>query len=241
MRIGILGVGWFGLPLARRLEAIHQVTGTTRSLVNKSEKFRLLELNYPGLPTTEMLKQDVLVLNIPPFNEQLGWFKQWDWSQVARLIFISSTSVYGAHQLQSDEETTPEPDTNSGKLLLEQEQWFLNNANAIVVRFGGLLGGERHPGKHLSGRTNLAGALHPVNLVEREDALNFIELLIEQKPRHQLFNLVHPDHPTRQKYYQAYCREKGLPLPEFASDNSPGKQVNGLYTAEIFHFQSTRI
>lgn len=241
MKIGILGVGWFGLPLARRLQINHTVTGSSRSTEDKSENFKLVELNYPQLPSGEVVNQDVLVINIPPFEQQLAWFKQWNWSNAKQVIFISSTSVYGSHQLSVNELTPPEPDSNSGKLLLEQENWFRQNTNATIVRFGGLLGGERHPGKSLSGKTDLKGPEHPVNLLEREDALNFIEQIILQKPTHQLFNLVHPDHPSRQQFYQNYCRSAGLPLPTFASDPSAGKQVNSLWAHEIFQFRHERV
>lgn len=241
MKIAIIGIGWFGLPLAQRLKDRHEVIGTTRTLEHKTEAFKLIALNYPATPSVELLDQDVVVLNIPPFEQQLTWFQQWDWSKTKHVIFISSTSAYGAHQLQVNEETLPEPDTASGKWLVEQENWFLKNVSSTVVRFGGLIGGTRHPGKHLSGKKNLAGANHPVNLLEREDALNFIEQIIETKPEHHLFNLIHPDHPTRAEFYGSYCLREGLALPEFKPDTSTGKQINSVRTPEFFEFRFKRL
>lgn len=220
MRISIIGLGWFGYPLALSLKerGIH-VLGTTRSS-DKKNKFQTsgIEtslLNFPSLPQKDLLEADVIVLNIPPFAEQLEWFKMWEWNNDKKIIFISSTSVY------------PEPETDGARFLYEQEKWIQENFSKwIVLRFGGLLGNGRHPGKILSGRKSLKGQNWPVNLIHLKDTIAFIKVVIDKNLGHEIVNVVSDDHRSRKDFYSGYCQLRGLPLPEFdITDQSTGKVV----------------
>ena len=200
--------------------------------------FKTFILECPQLPSDELLTTDLIVLNIPPRAEHLAWYKSWAWKNETRVIFISSTSVYGDHQRAVDESTPPEPDTESGKILIEQENYFRGFKNSVIVRFGGLFGGGRHPGKFLSGRKNLEGAHRPVNLVHQKDTVGFVKLVVEKKLT-GTFNLVHPDHPTRETYYQDYCRRHQLELPEFTLSSSTFKVIDSSKVPGVYQFQTT--
>ena len=65
---------------------------------------------------------------------------------------MSSTSVYGDSFpiVEITEETKPNPDTESGKQLVIAETLFVQSNphfKTTVIRFGGLLGDDRHPVK----------------------------------------------------------------------------------------------
>ncbi len=220
MKVSILGLGWYGAPLAQKLVGSgYCVSGTSRT----EEKCRHLEglginaetLAYPDLPSPSLLAQDIVILNVPPFADQLEWFKRWTWDLQTWVIFVSSTSVY------------PVPESQSGKLLQEQEEWVSRTfPHWTILRFGGLLGGTRHPGKHLAGRKNLPGGNWPVNLIHLEDALAATLAVIEAKAEGKIFHVVSDQHPTRREFYTDYCLRHGLSLPEFdQTDTSSGEIV----------------
>lgn len=240
MNVSIIGLGWFGSALATNLLEAHQVSGTTRTpeKVNNFEsqgiKTELLDLKQ--IPSPQILNAQVVILNIPPFSGQLEWFQSWGLNKSTHLIFISSTSVYGEDGQTVDENTLPNPNTESGKILLAEENWIKTFQNHTIIRFGGLIGKNRHPGKFLSGRKNLTGGLSPVNLIHLDDTIGFTKLIIEKKLVGETFNLVHPEHPTRSDYYQNFCRENNLPLPEFDSSGGDGKIVSSEKTLKIYSF-----
>lgn len=206
MKINIVGLGWFGTPLAEALlKDGYSVSGSTRSLQKlqklEAEKIPAFVLDPSTKLPVEQKNSDIIVLNIPPFEGQLEWFKTWDLSPETWIIFISSTS--------------------EAPLLLQEEEWVKSTFKRwTILRFGGLIGGGRHPGKHLSGRKNLPGRLWPVNLIHRNDTVAFTKLVIERNILRETINVVSSEHPTREEFYTDYCQEKNLPVPEFDSSDS---------------------
>lgn len=224
MNIKIFGLGWYGLPLAQSLQKKgHHVCGSVTTADKAAElKQKNIEaevVKFPDIP--KKIDSDILILNIPPFAEELEWFKSWNISQETWIIFISSTSVLS----KTDD-----------KLRL-QEEWIRTHQNWSILRFGGLYGGERHPGKSLSGRKNLAGRLWPVNLLHLIDAVGFTEVVIEKKLMSEIYNVLSDDHPTREAYYSEYCRIHKLPLPEFdPKDDSVKAAIDNSEARKIYSF-----
>ena len=149
-------------------------------------------------------------------------------STVQNVLFVSSTSVYGEGQLIVTELTKPQPDTESGKQLIESEQLLQNNTNfkTTSVRFGGLIGADRQPGRYLAGKENLENPEAPVNLIHQEDCIGIIIKIIETNCWDETFNAVSPFHPSREKYYTQKAAELNLALPKFDhSKKSIGKLI----------------
>ncbi len=226
MKISIIGLGWLGYPLALELKKQHHsLLGTTRS-IEKMDRFNNVGIETSLLdpsvtPHSQLLDVDVCVLNIPPFKEELTWFKSWNWKRDTRLIFISSTSVHG--------------DKESGKILLEQEQWIKETfLHWNVLRPSGLIGPDRHPGKYLSGKKNLDGKNRPVNLIYRDDVIGVITTLIDKKLDHLTLDVTSDEHRTRKEFYESYCKNHGLPLPEFNEDESSGERISNVEMKKIY-------
>lgn len=222
MRISVIGLGWFGEDLARELiKEGHEVQGTTTTIAKKEafirEGINAQLLSYPVLPNSSLLKTDIVILNIPPFPEELSWFKSWAWEENAWLIFISSTS--------------------GG--LIDQEEWVKSTfRNWTILRFGGLYGKERHPGKSLSGRQNLPGRHWPVNLLHLSDAIGFTKKVIELKLSHTIFPVLSADHPSREMFYREYCLRNNLALPDFdQTDQSQKTPVSNKESAVYYKFK----
>jgi nucleoside-diphosphate-sugar epimerase len=229
-RISILGLGWFGSKLAEKLSGSYLVMGSTRSL-EKKKAFLTKGIKAEILSPEEKLpldlfKADIIVINIPPFINQMEWFKSWPIEKKTHVIFISSTSVYGEIEGTVDEKTPTQPDTGNAKYLLEEEKWIATFENYTIIRFGGLIGADRHPGKYLSGRKDIQGGNQSVNLIHLDDAVGFTQVVIEKKLISETFNLVHAEHPSRETYYRNYCKANNLPLPEFILGASEGKRIS---------------
>lgn len=197
------------------------VIGSTRTASKVSSRAKLLK--FPNLPTDELIHADIIVLNIPPFAEELEWFKRWDWSYKPWVIFISSTS--------------------EAPLLIEQEEWIKSHfENWTILRFGGLLGNARHPGKHLSGKKDLKAPNRPVNLLHLEDAVGVTLAVIEKNVTRNLLSVVCDEHRTRAEFYSEYCRKNQLPLPEFdLNDFSTGKVIPNEEVKKIYDFKKNRL
>ena len=164
-------------------------------------------------------------------------------STVRNLLFVSSTSVYGESQMTVTEFTKPEPDTESGKQLIESEQLLQSNSNfkTTSIRFGGLIGIDRQPGRYLAGRENLENPVAPVNLIHQEDCIGIILKIIEMNFWNETFNAVSSFHPTREKYYTEKAAELNLAEPKFDhSRSSIGKLIENDKVINLLKYTFTK-
>ena len=252
-QISILGCGWLGLPLAKSLvEKGYVIKGSTTSvekiLVLKDAgitafRIEVLEAGITGDISSFLKNSEILIIDIPPklrgtsgenfvkkIENLIPFIEK---SIVEKVVFISSTAVYADDNSVVTEATKENPETESGKQLLETEKLLLNNTNfkTTIIRFGGLIGDNRHPIHFLSGRKSIENPGAPINLIHQLDCIGIIEeiLLYTQNDHlvwNQIFNAVAPFHPTRKEYYTQKAMELGLPLPLFNDDsNSYGKTI----------------
>ncbi len=240
-KIGVLGCGWLGLPLAKALvRQSYSVYGTTTS----TEKLALLQkegiIAFPisisasgiaGNIHDFLSNIDILIINIPPklrsgteesFVDKIrrlhSAIKD---CAVKNVIFTSSTVVYGAIQGEVTEKTEPNPITASGKQLLESEQLFITDdkLHTTVIRFGGLIGPNRHPITMLSGRTNLKNGNDPINLIHLDDCIHMISTILKNELWNELFNGVYPNHPSKKEYYTQEALKRNIPTPDYDTDS----------------------
>lgn len=249
-QISILGCGWLGLPLAKSLlEKGFSVKGSTTSLGKipvlesngiQAFQIQLSETCIKGEIDSFLGNSEILIIDIPPklrsvqsenfvkkIQNLIPFIKK---ASVQKVIFISSTAVYNDNYSTVTETTQTEPDTESGKQLLEVEKLFLLNIfdfDHTIVRFGGLIGEDRHPVYQLAGKQNLGNPGAPINLIHQIDCIGIIEKIIELDCWNDKFNAVAPFHPKREEYYTQKAAELGLPLPEFAeTSTSFGKVIH---------------
>jgi nucleoside-diphosphate-sugar epimerase len=158
-------------------------------------------------------------------------------SAIENVLFVSSTSVYGDTSsfdcaqddtLSVTEETKTYPETESGRQLVAVEQLLQTNIHfkTTILRFGGLIGEDRHPIRFLAGRKNLENPKAPINLIHQTDCIGIIIKIIELDCWNETFNAVAPFHPSREKYYTQKAIDLGLELPQFNSESPPfGKTI----------------
>ena len=247
-QISILGCGWLGLPLAKSLlEKGFLVKGSTTSLDKISVlenngiqpfQIELSEQEIKGEVDLFLENSEILIVDIPPklrstssesfVKKILNLIPFIEKSLVEKVVFISSTSVYADDNATITEATKPSADTESGKQLVEAETLLQSNPNfkTTVVRFGGLIGENRHPIHFLSGRQNLENPEAPINLIHQTDCIGIVEKIITLDCWNETFNAVAPFHPTRKVYYTQKALEFNLPLPEFEEGKtSIGKTI----------------
>lgn len=255
MKVSILGCGWLGFPLAKKLIEIgFEVKGSTTS----ENKLDILKSNniHPFLlvlsenkisdsVTEFMYNSEILIIDIPPglrkikevtsektfVNKIKNLIPFIENSTVKKVIFISSTSVYAETAAISTvtEESVLHPDTESGKQLVEVENLLRNNSNfqTTIIRFGGLIGEDRNIVKMLTGKTNVANPDAPINLIHQEDCIEIICEILKQNCWNETFNAVAPNHPTRKNYYTEKSKQFHLNAPLFnENETNFGKIVS---------------
>ena len=243
-QISILGCGWLGLPLAKALLTNgFSVKGSTTS---KSKLSTLKSLGIePFLVSLDsksiigaienfLSESQTLIIDIPPklrgknndsssTNEKIFVEKiktlipHIEKSKIENVLYVSSTSVYGEVTGTITEETLPQPDTESGKQLLEAEMLLQNNTNfkTTIIRFGGLIGEDRNPVTFLAGKQNLENPETPINFIHQQDCIGIILKTLGSHSWNEIYNGVSPFHPTREAYYTQKATELALALPQF--------------------------
>ena len=228
MKISIIALGWLGNSLYDSLvELEHKVIGTYFSAPKGKSNEIFFDFNDVKIPD-EILNSELIIFNLTPTSIQsFERFEQFISNFGQEIIFISSTSVYGQSG-KVTEQTKPEPMTKNGKLLLKCEELLSARGSSTVIRPGGLYGDDRHPGKSLSGKTEIKGANSPLNLTSQVDLINIIIKCIT--PSHiDVINAINENHPSKKEYYQGYCRRNSLSLPEYADDTTISKQVDTIF------------
>lgn len=247
-KIGVIGCGWLGLPLAERLiDKGYEVKGTTTSnekLAVLNEKgiipfhISISENKIHGSIAQFLESVAILIINIPPKLRGKGPKESYiakiellhraiQKSNVKNLIFVSSTAVYGNAKGIVTEKTAPMPVTASGLQLLQCENLLKNDPtlNTTIIRFGGLIGPKRHPITMLSGRKNLDGAKAPVNLIHLTDCIGIIETLIIKHHFGDILNAVYPDHPTKKEYYTSIALNRNLEPPIYTESKDASHKL----------------
>lgn len=231
--ISLLGSGWLGLPLAEQFVMMgYHVKATTTSesrLVKlTSIKVKPFIVQIERLPDDiqAFLQSDLLIINIPSKNID-GFSKlimEIEKSEIEKVLFVSSTSVY-----ENKNQTISESDGIESKrsLLLEIENLFRSSGKfkTTIVRFGGLIGYSRNPGRFFRSGKRAPDPDAHVNLIHRDDCIGIIGKIIEQEIWGEVFNCCADTHPTKREFYTQAAEAIGIPAPEFVTSESKSFKI----------------
>jgi nucleoside-diphosphate-sugar epimerase len=255
MKIGVCGCGWLGLPLALKLKSSgHNIVATRRSeeAARELQAFGFSAMPYTlgnTLSTPELrplFDSELIILNIPSKRKsiQADTFTANMLELVEtlalrgnrKLIFLSTSSVYGDNIGNVTEQTPVSPTTESGRahVLIEQAIFRLFENRACVIRLTGLVGENRHPAKYLAGKTNIPNGQHAVNLVHQLDVINAIQHIINRQVWGKTLHLSATEHPSREEYYSWAAEKLGLQCPKFLPSEAltTGKLIDASLTLE---------
>lgn len=236
--VGILGCGWLGFPLAISLiDKGYQINGSTTS-PDKIDKLKnaginpflisFFETKVEGDIHKLLSSIEILIINLPPklrgenkesFVKKMRLLQdEIKFARVKKVIFVSSTSVYGDISGDVSESTTPQPCSESGKQLLAIENRFRgdHNLSTTIIRFGGLVGPERHPVNILSRRREIKDGNHSVNLIHLNDCIGIITAILENSWWNEILNGVFPNYPSKEEYYTNKAKKLGLRKSKFS-------------------------
>lgn len=240
-KVAIIGLGWLGMPLAqsllrRGIQVVGSKTtpdGVDAARMSGIECYQLVltpELICDPEDLPHLFDADALVVTLPASRTAEGGENYFLAVQqvvdsalvygIPRIIFTSSTSVYGDTVGKVKEDSPLNPVSVAGKTLVELEQWLhrLPHTSVDILRLAGLVGNERHPGRFLAGKTGVKGGSQGVNLVHQDDVIAAIELLLKLPKGGHTYNLCAPKHPAKKDFYPEFARTLQLAPPEFAAE-----------------------
>jgi nucleoside-diphosphate-sugar epimerase len=150
--------------------------------------------------------------------------------------------VYGDNLDFIDENTDTDPQSASGEALLKAEQIIVESGIKYnILRFGGLAGPGRHPGRFLAGRSQLPSGNQAINFLHLQDAIGAINCFLNHlhdaigaincflNHLHDdnVYNIVSPLHPTKKEFYTSMARDLALEPPQFDDTMlSPKREIS---------------
>ncbi|MBC7390249.1 MAG: SDR family oxidoreductase [Opitutaceae bacterium] len=256
--ISLLGCGWLGLPLGKFLVLQgYEVKGS----VTTTEKFPILEAagiqpfqlslspELEGVNTQNFFKSDILIINFPPkrrpdieqyhkaqFEALIPHIKK---HQIKYVVFVSSTSVYPNLNREVFEYDDLSPEKGSGKALKTVESMLMaeDSFQTTVVRFGGLVGYDRVPGRFLASKKEVSNPNAPINLIHQDDCIEIIFKIISLENWGEIFNACAEKHPVRKDYYRQAALQIGLKPPKFTvNTETEFKIINSDKLKKMLHF-----
>ena len=257
MTVSILGCGWFGKALAvKLLERGITVKGSTTG----ADKTNLLALagilpyqvkfdKTTQVYDPDFFRCDIIVICFPPgFKNGQGKYylskirrvmEAITDQQITKVIYISSTGVYGDYNKAVDESDIPEPDNERGMILFEAERLFQSESRfrTTIIRFGGLVGPGRNPARFFTGKIDIPNGRAPINLIHQRDCVGITEAIIDKKCFGITINACAPDHPSKAGFYSEMARKAQLPLPQFTDELANWKVVNSGCLNEMLHYK----
>ena len=219
-RVSVLGCGWLGKPLAiSLLDEGYSVKGSTTS----EEKLELLEMNniepyivdisdfeeYDGFLNSDILIIAITSKDVDGFENLISQIEN---SDVQKVIFISSTSVYGKlNKVMTEEDAVLKTPLTEIEDLFRQNNFF----ETTIIRFAGLFGDVRQPSNWFKNGRKIPQPKGFVNMIHKEDCIEIIHTIIDQNCWDQTFNACSNHHPTRREFYTIAKLSNDFEVPEF--------------------------
>jgi nucleoside-diphosphate-sugar epimerase len=224
--ISVLGSGWLGLPLAKAfVYSGYNVKASTTRLERQSElhsvgiKSFVIDIANLNDRVSLFLQSEVLIINIT--SKQLSDFIELvnviERSKIKKVIFISSTSVLRTIKKFNEQVT----EQNEPPLLAIENLFRSSHAfDTTIIRFSGLVGYSRHPGRFFQSGKWVQNPDAKVNLIHRDDCINIIQEVIRQQCWGDVFNCCADTHPSKRDFYSQTAKSIGLPAPNFSTSTS---------------------
>lgn len=227
-KLVFLGVGQVARALADQVQRIadsacaYQLFGTTRS-AEHAESIRAAGIEPLIIPAFSAggerlhaaLKNAYVVVSFPPDSSSDSTASSLAEAAAARIVYISSTSVYGKAEGVIDENTSEDfKSPHAASRLQAEESWW--SVGATIIRAPGIYG--RGNGLHhrlLNGQYRLPGdGSNYVSRVHVDDLSNMILKALESRPQESIY-VAGDEQPTTHREIVEWLVERlSLPFPE---------------------------
>lgn len=262
MRALIVGCGYVGFPLAVELvHHGHEVFGLRRSSSSaaalQAAGIKPLHaditqpLSLAGLPREFDWVVNCVAsggggvdeyrqLYLEGMRNLIAWLAPTD--KMPRLVYTSSTGVYGQNDGSLVDETSPtEPATETARVLVETEKLLLaagreQNFPAMILRAAGIYGPERGYllKQFLRGEARLEGAGgRMLNMIHRDDLIRAIIAALEGGRAGAIYNAVDNEPVSQLDFFQWLAAQLGQPLPPVVAEDAAAPRKRGLTNKRI--------
>jgi nucleoside-diphosphate-sugar epimerase len=242
----ILGCGYVGTRVAQRLleegERVHATSRDVAALGPLASRgavlHRLDTANTRSLQELETFAAELgpglrVLVSMPPPDSASEARRVVDalGAKPARLVLLSTTSVYGA-QLEVDERTAPAPGDEASRLRLEVERLTARGTwRTLVLRCAAIYGPGR--GVHIALREGRLGRVRDVDRVVSRVHVDDLSSLAIAALRSEVQGAwpVADEEPATTREVAAFCEGLGLPALPTATrsrfGDTSGRRVNG--------------
>ncbi len=226
----IAGCGYVGERLARVLRGdVRCLTGSSAS----ADRLRSLDIDAvacnldTGLPPAEVGEAPLAYYMIPPPRESASDDRLRRWlgtlrSSPQRIVYLSTTAVYGdSGGAEVDEATPPAPTQPRGRARLDAEEALMEHARGrgsewVILRVPGIYGPGRLPLDRIARRLPMLRETEagPGNRIHVTDLVQAC-LVAGSKPEAagRIYNVGDGDHSSTTIYLRTVARLAGLPEP----------------------------
>jgi len=259
-QVSILGCGWLGLPLAKHFLAKGLIVKGSTTTESKQHILKTAGIQpyvfLLGSTTSTNIYEDflseseVVIINFPPkrvpnivtiYQNQIKSILPYI-KPSQKIIFVSSTSVYQNTNDWVTETLEAKPEKNSGKAILAVENilklQFKNNLT--IVRFSGLIGYDRLPGKFLANKKEVPNGKAPINVIHQDDCIALIFNIISRACWGEIINGCSDKHPLRETYYTLAAQKIGVNPPIFKeTPDLKFKKISNIKSKDLLQFTYT--
>ena len=223
MKITIIGSGWIGTPLAEHLHSLGNevsVTYRTNAPILSADIAVFQSEDQTEAYKKTISQADYIVFAFPPprtgskSHAEICFEAAASANDKCKFIFTSTTGIYPNENRSFDEN---EDLSSYPTKHLETENTLRTKwqDSLTIIRFAGLVGGNRFPVRSMSASGKTYNSEETVNLIHLKDVVGIITFAIEEKIPVNLLNACAPNHPKKGDYYTWMANELDIDPPLF--------------------------
>jgi nucleoside-diphosphate-sugar epimerase len=262
MRALIVGCGYVGVPLGAALvEAGHSVVGIRRS-DQAADTLRSVGIEPAVADVTDLSSlqslpgpfdwvvntvaagggggiEDYRQVYLDGSRNLLDWLGQ---LPPKRLVYTSSTGVYGQDDGSVVKETSPtEPLVPTARVLVETERLWLDAATqrdfpAVILRVAGIYGPERgHWFKqYLANEVKIPGTGQRIlNMIHRDDLVRIIVAALQSGRAGEVYNAVDDEPVSMIQFFRWLSETLGKNMPPFVAKEEEEPRKRGVTNKRV--------
>jgi nucleoside-diphosphate-sugar epimerase len=264
MRVLIVGCGYVGLPLGAGLvRQGHEVFGLRRSAaeelqaagikplladITQPESLKDLPRNFDWVVNCVAAGGDAKnhrQIYLEGNRNLVTWLAD---SQLKKIIYTSSTSVYGQNDSSVVTEESPvEPEADTAKVLVEAEKLLLDEGGSggrsphhkfsvVILRVAGIYGPQRGHWfrQFLKGEARIEGdGSRFLNMIHRDDVVGCIIAALERGTPGEIYNAVDDEPVTQLKLFEWLAATLGKPMPQSVSEEAGFVRKRGVTNKRV--------
>ncbi|QTV05252.1 Rossmann-fold NAD(P)-binding domain-containing protein [Faecalibacter bovis] len=207
----IIGKGWIGEKLEKQLKNQFKITTTKRN--SDAENSISVDFDSAKIISIDSTKYDFIIITIPfgkrntmeELNFRFDNLIQFIGNYNKNILLLSSTGIYTESNGFISENTFPDAQLNDPYISIENKI-KTKFPQASILRLGGIMGNTRYLSKYLDlDRESLDEV---ANHVHYEDILNVIKTCIDNNITNEIYNVVAPQHPTKEEILEYQINHK---------------------------------